>query len=131
MQDTIGLFHQRDVMRIFDLLILNDDRNLSNQLITTVDGMLHLIDHSRSFRLDKKLPDKVEGIPYPMPRWLYDNLQRMEFDKLKELLGGLMSKSRIKAILARRELILEKTELDRQEFGDNVIFHEEQVADPD
>jgi hypothetical protein len=119
----VSLFRQRDVMRVFDLLILNDDRNLGNQLITTDDWRLHLIDHSRSFRLDKKLPEKVEGIPYPMPRWFYEKLKGLEFDELKELLGGLMSRSRIKAILTRRDLIVEKTERDRQEFGDEIIFH--------
>ena len=129
--DPVSLFRQRDMMRIFDLLIQNDDRNLGNQLITTADWKLHLIDHTRSFRLDKKLPDEVEGIPYPLPRWLYENLQAMELQETKALLRGLMSGARIKAILARRDLILEKTEEDRAEFGDDVIFHDDQQAEPE
>jgi hypothetical protein len=126
--DPVGLFRQRDMMRVFDLLIQNDDRNLGNQLVTPADWKLHLIDHTRSFRLDKKLPDDVEGVPYPLPRWLHQNLQDLELQELKQLLKGLMSGARVKAIIARRDRILEKIEADREQFGDDIIFHEDQDA---
>jgi hypothetical protein len=124
--DPVGLFRQRDMMRVFDLLIQNDDRNLGNQLVTTADWKLHLIDHTRCFRLDKKLPDDVEDVPYPMPRWLYENLQQLDQQELKQLLKGLISGARVKAIVARRDAIVEKTEADRLQFGDDIVFHEDQ-----
>ena len=48
------------VMRVFDELIANSDRNAGNQLWTN-DGTLWLIDHTRAFRLQHRLknPQKL------------------------------------------------------------------------
>ena len=45
------------VMRMFDALINNTDRNLGNQLYTRPDWKLHLIDHTRAFSRSRKIPD--------------------------------------------------------------------------
>jgi len=117
------LVRQRDVMKVFDLLIRNSDRNLSNQLITTDDWRLHLIDHSRSFRMEKKLPEGSEETPLSLPRWLYERLRGLEERELRELFGGLLGKARVRALLARRDRIVEKVDRDRERYGDAVVFH--------
>jgi hypothetical protein len=44
------------VMRVFDQLIANADRNAGN-LLWTIDGRLWLIDHTRAFRLQRALKE--------------------------------------------------------------------------
>jgi len=126
--DPWALGRQRAVMAIFDALIANTDRNLGNQLYTREPGfVLHLIDHSRSFRLTTELPDDLVARPISLPRWLHEQLQTLDERSLRELLDGLVSKRRIHALLARRDQILAKVERDRKQHGDAVVFHE--VAD--
>lgn len=121
--DPLTLVRQRDVMKVFDALILNEDRNLSNELITLEDWKLHMIDHSRSFRLRKNLLEGMEEEPMALPRRLHERLQSLDRDGMEELLGGLLSKAQIKALLARRDRILEKLERDRKRYGDALVFH--------
>ena len=123
--DLAVLARQRDIMKIFDYLVRNSDRNLANQLINTDDWKLHLIDHSRCFRLDKKLPKSIEQEPLALPRWLYERLRQMDLAELQPLLRGLVSKSRIKAMLSRRDELIEKIDRDRAQYGDELVFHEE------
>jgi hypothetical protein len=108
---------------------MNDDRNLGNQLITTSDWQLHLIDHSRSFRRSKELPKKFLGGPASLPRPLLDRLEALNEERLRELLKGLLSKARVRALLARRDRILEKIEADREEWGDALVFQDPSVLE--
>jgi hypothetical protein len=124
------LLRQRDMMKIFDTLILNEDRHLGNELITLEDWKLHLIDHSRSFRLQKSLDDKVEEALWTLPRRLLERLRSMDREGMTELLGGLLSKAQIKALLARRDRILEKIERDRERYGDDLVFQEAAEESP-
>ena len=41
---------------VFDILIYNDDRNLTNILWTKQDFMMKFIDHSLAFRTTEKRP---------------------------------------------------------------------------
>lgn len=125
-----SLLRQRDMMKIFDALILNEDRHLGNELITLEDWKLHLIDHSRSFRLQKSLDDKVEEEPWTLPRSLLERLRSMDRAGMTELLGGLLSKAQIKALLARRDRILEKIDRDRERYGDDMVFQDAAAEAP-
>lgn len=120
--DARALSVQWGVMRVFDALIFNFDRNLANQLITTSDWKLHLIDHSRSFRTLKTLPESFEDSPVTVPRELVSRIQALDEPQLREKLRGLVSRVQIKALLARRDKILEKIEHDRREYGDAAVF---------
>jgi hypothetical protein len=116
------LLYQQEIMRVFDLLILNDDRNSTNQLITTADWKLHLIDHSRSFRLTKLSPGDSERQPLRIPRWLHENLRALDGKELLVQLKGLMSRVRIKAVLSRRDRLLKMIEMDLESYGENAVF---------
>jgi len=121
--DPLTLVRQRDMMKVFDALILNEDRNLGNELITLEDWKLHLIDHSRSFRLQKNLLEGMEEEPMALPRWLHERLQSLDREGMERLFDGLLSKAQIRALLARRDRILEKLERDRKRYGDALVFH--------
>ena len=123
--DPALLVRQRDIMTVFDLLISNSDRNLSNQLITSADWKLHLIDHSRSFRLGSKLPKRLAATTLSLPRPLYDAMLELDEKVLREQMKGLLSRAQIKAMLKRRDKIIEKIDGDREKHSDAMVFHAE------
>jgi hypothetical protein len=49
----------------------------------------------------------------------------LEEQQVRELLKGLVPKAKVKALMARRDIILEKIAADREEFGDWVVFPDE------
>lgn len=112
---------QRAVMSLFDALILNVDRNLGNQLVTA-DGKLHLIDHSRAFRSNKKLSDAFLAAPASLPEWLLPRLENLDAKELKATMKGVLSGAQVKSVMVRRDLILEKIAADRERYGDDMIF---------
>jgi hypothetical protein len=53
---------------------------------------------------------------------LYDNLASLDKDRLAELLEDLITGAQIDSLLARRDLILQKIDQDRQDYGDSLVF---------
>ncbi len=104
---------------MFDNLIYNVDRNLNNILVTE-DWRVYLIDHSRSFQSLKELQR-------PMIRFsksLLDAIQKLDEPSLKERLGRYLTTSQIRALLERRDLILERARDRIAESGaDNVLYN--------
>lgn len=121
-RDEGPLDRQREVMILFDALILNLDRTATSQLVTTADWKLHLIDHSRGFREWRKLPPAYLRHPSCLPRPLMDRLEELDREGLEAALEGLVSGAQIEALLARRDLILEKIAADRLTYGDEAVF---------
>lgn len=89
--------------QVFNQLVCNTDSNRTNLLITG-DWKLWSIDFTRAFRRYKKLtnPEILTGID----RRVYNGLQGLNEEILKAEVGGYVSKSEIRALLARRDLIL-------------------------
>jgi len=115
-------------MRLFDALIYNTDRHAANQLHTLEDWQLNLIDHSRAFRTHQELPDGFARRPMTITRSLLAKIEALNEQQLKKLLKRELGRTQIKSILVRRDLILEKLERDRQEYGDAFAFREQQSA---
>lgn len=110
------------VMRLFDALILNVDRNAGNVLYRTSDWRVFLIDHSRAFRQEKKLPELFEEQAILVTREIYDNLQSLTSQELENLLDGTVTRSQIKSLIARRDKIVKRIEKERQKRGDEAVF---------
>ncbi len=117
-----SLERQRSVMRMFDSLIYNVDRRPENWLFNESTGKLYLIDHSRSFRMARKLQAGFADKRVWLSREIYSRLQALEMNELMALTQGLITKGQVKSILKRRDLILEKIDQDRREFGDDSVF---------
>jgi hypothetical protein len=116
---------------LFDALIYNLDNNLGNQLWTTRDWRLHLIDHTRSFRQQKKLPQDFVERPVSLTSDLYRVLQSLEERQVRETLEQVLSPGEIRTLLTRLDRILEKIERDRSEYGDRfVLFDSSPPAQP-
>lgn len=120
--DPGKLADQRSLMRLFDALIFNIDRNQGNELITRRDWKLHLIDHTRAFRLARSLPAAWERRPAMLTRALHENLRSLEEEELVQLLKGEVARGRVRALLIRRDLILEKIERDLQTYGEMFVY---------
>ena len=95
------------VMRVFDELIANTDRNQGNMLIDR-DWKLWLIDHSRAFRLHGTLLS-----PKNVRRCDRDLLMRMKAltrQAIDEELGDYLTDSERDALMARRDVLVDLIE---------------------
>jgi len=117
--------------RAFDSLIANEDRTQQN-IFYTKDWRVILIDHSRSFRSSDKLTKQlmfgrtgIEGNkPFrKLPRAFVEKIKALDFDTIKEAVGLYLQDKEIKAILARKKLILaEIDEMIREKGEENVLY---------
>jgi hypothetical protein len=92
--------------KIFDILIFNDDRNLTNLLYTRDDFMLRLIDHTRSFRSTVKRPSMYKRVEIELSELFKQRLQKLTLENLSLLLGDLLHPRQTQSIVKRRDLIL-------------------------
>lgn len=102
---------QRNLLRIFDMLIFNQDRNLSNILFEPKRGQMLWIDHSRSFSAHRRLPKYIKKRNIRIYPQVRQQLEALDTETLNQVMMGLLNKDQIRAILRRRSLILD---LDRE-----------------
>ena len=94
---------QIHILRVFDELIQNRDRNAGN-LLWTSDWKMWMIDHTRAFRLGKDLlkPQQLERVD----RTLLTKMRELDESKLADAMGKCLTKEEIGALLARRDVIV-------------------------
>jgi hypothetical protein len=92
-----------NVMQVFDQLIYNMDRNLTNMMIDQ-SWHLWLIDHSRSFRVHKSLKDP--SVLKSVDRNMLAKMRTLDEAALTKEFGRDVSKDEIRGLLARRDLIV-------------------------
>jgi len=111
---TIGnmdlLLQRLMLMYILDAMIYNVDRNFTNVLVRPERDDLFLIDHSRAFRIIKKLPSLKEERNIPVPDAVAKGLRTLDVETLESQLGNLLSKRQIRAIDSRRKLLVSELE---------------------
>ncbi|MCU0254582.1 MAG: hypothetical protein MUE47_08610, partial [Acidobacteria bacterium] len=107
--DAESFKKQTQVMRVFDALIYNADRNQGNILYTPGDWKLHLIDHTRAFRLSTGRPPGLVDVPLEIAPGLREKLAALNETQLKQAMGGLLSNAQIGAVLKRRDKLLAET----------------------
>jgi len=103
------------IVRVFDQLIFNTDRNVGNLVI---DKKWHvwMIDHTRAFRIRKDLPNPAALTR--IDRGLLTKLKSLNETSLRKELGKVLSTGEISALLARRDLIVAAFEAK----GDSALF---------
>ena len=107
-------------VRLFDSLIRNTDRNAGNLLIDA-RWKLWMIDHSRAFRRDKKIPE-VPGFAQ-CDRDLFQALQELDLETARTRLKPYLRKYEIDAILKRRDGLVTYIEgLLAERGSDQVLF---------
>jgi hypothetical protein len=101
-------YEQYRLRFIFDILIYNDDRNLTNILWTKKDFMLRFIDHSLAFRTTERRPKQYRKVTLQVSDLLRSRLQSLNEADLNRELSPYLHPKQIEAILARRDLILKE-----------------------
>jgi hypothetical protein len=104
-------------MKMFDDLVGNSDRNKGNMLIDEAWN-LYLIDHSRAFVRDRKLPAELQNID----RALWQRMQALDEASLTEALGKWLDRVQIRAILERRDRMQREIDKLVAKFGERIFF---------
>jgi hypothetical protein len=112
--------HQTQVMRIFDNLIYNEDRNPGNILYDSTWKMW-MIDHTRAFRRYSRLK---KGASFEQcERGMWERLQRLSKEDVKKSVGRFLHPAELKGILKRRDLIVARIqELINLQGEEEVLF---------
>jgi hypothetical protein len=98
---------QIHILRVFDELIANTDRNQGNMLIDR-QWKLWLIDHTRGFRITKSL--RTPQIIRRCERHLLERMKALTFEDLKAQLGKYLTDTEMKALLERRDRLVAHVE---------------------
>ena len=119
--DTDAWNHQIFVVRVFDQLIYNVDRNLGNLLIDH-DWRLWMIDHTRAFKVFKDLKTP-KNLGDHCERKLLAALRQLDRATLKAEMKDLLAPGQIEGLLARRDVIVAYYDAKVAAQGeDNVLY---------
>jgi len=110
---------QIQVMKIWDELIQNKDRNGGN-LLWTSDWSMWLIDHTRAFRLGKELVAPADLTR--CDRRLLDGMRALTAESLAKAVGDSLTKEEQGAVLARRDLIVKHFDDRISKLGEGILF---------
>ena len=101
---NFDLLHQRLMeMYLLDELIANVDRNPDNILVDPASDRFVLVDHSRSFRINRRVSPPQRVRPAPLPEQVTSHLLDLDREGLASLVGDLVSPTQIRSLLARRD----------------------------
>lgn len=120
--EKASIMRQKSMVRMFDSLIYNIDRRHPNVLVNESIAKVYMIDHTQAFREKQELQEEFLQGRVWLPEEVYDRLKALDKDRLDDLLTGLVTRGQRKAVLVRRDLIIEKIDQDRQEYGDEAVF---------
>jgi hypothetical protein len=110
------------VVRVFDQLIYNMDRNLGNLLIGKT-WLLWMIDHTRAFKIFKEIKTP-KNLGTRCDRGLLVGLRKLDRPTLQPLMKGLLADSQIDALLARRDLIVRHFEEQIAARGEDAVLYD-------
>ena len=94
---------QMQMVRLFDQLIANIDRNLGNLMITK-DWNIWMIDHTRAFRTNTQL--KTPGHIVRCDRQVFARLKLLDKAAISQAVGSHLTGFEIDGLLKRRDAIV-------------------------
>jgi hypothetical protein len=98
---------QMMIVRVFDQLIFNVDRNLQNLMIDK-NWDIWMIDHTRAFRLHKSVKEPKNLVK--CDRKLLEKLKALNMTQLKEVMAGYLNDLELQGLLGRRDVIVKTFE---------------------
>jgi len=108
--DNFDLLLERLMLTyVLDALIYNVDRNHTNILVDFEDDRFHPIDHSRAFRLHKKIPP-MKDTEIKVPQKIAARLRVLDLATLEMAVGDLLDAGQVKAIDKRRQTLIKELE---------------------
>ena len=112
---------QKQNMAVFDNLIYNFDRNPGNMLLDS-RGKVWFVDHTRAF---KTLPSlNQRGDIKVVERELWQNLQELDPELVRERLGPYLRQTEIDALLVRRDKLVKLIAKRVAKHGEQAIIFE-------
>jgi len=117
--DPLRTNKQIQIMRIWDELIQNRDRNQGN-ILWTNDWTMWLIDHTRAFRLDHNLrrPEQLQRCD----RGLLERLRALTPQSLALAVGTSLTRQEQEALLVRRDKIIKLYDDRIARLGEPVVL---------
>ena len=117
--DPVKTNKQIQIMRIWDELIQNRDRNQGN-ILWTHDWTMWLIDHTRAFRLNTNLlkPEQLSRCD----RGLLERLRAVTPEALAQAVGNSLTKQEQEALLVRRDRIVKHYDDRIARLGEPVVL---------
>jgi hypothetical protein len=106
-------------MKMFDCLVGNGDRNKGNMLIDEAWN-LYLIDHSRAFVKERRLP--APSLFQNVDRALWQRMLALDEGTLRQHLGPWLDSWQIQSILHRRDAMKKHIDALVAKQGDKVFF---------
>lgn len=110
---------QMNIVRVFDQLICNTDRNLGNLLICK-DWSMYMIDHTRAFRMRRDLQNPKNLTR--CDRALLEAMRGLNKEQLTKELGRYLNRMEIDGLLARRDVIMTIFEQKIKEQGESAVL---------
>jgi hypothetical protein len=107
-------------IRVFDELVYDTDPNLTNVLIGE-DWKLWRIDFSRGFRAFKDLKEPKNLVR--CDRQLFEKLKTLDANQLAEKTKPYLNKDEVKAVMARRDKIVDRFQKLIAEKGENEVLY--------
>jgi len=108
-------------VRVFDQLVDDTDANLTNVLIGE-DWKIWRIDFTRAFRSQKDLKDPQANL-VRCDRQLLEKLKTLDGKELAEKTKHYLDKDDVKAVMARRDKIVEHFQKLVAEKGENAVLY--------
>jgi hypothetical protein len=108
-------------IRVFDQLVYDTDANLTNVLIGE-DWKIWRIDFTRAFRSQKDLKDPEANL-VRCDRQLLEKLKTLDGKELAERTKHYLDKDDVKAVMARRDKIVEHFQKLVAEKGENAVLY--------
>jgi calcineurin-like phosphoesterase family protein len=93
---------------VFDVLIYNEDRNLTNILWSKNTYLLRLIDHSLAFRTLERRPKQYKKVDLRLSDVFRKELSELTRERLDAELSPYLHPRQIEGIMGRRDLILKE-----------------------
>jgi hypothetical protein len=113
--------NQLQIMRIFDNLVYNTDRNQGNILIDK-SWKVWLIDHTRAFRQNENLLNK-DGM-VDIDRGIWEKLQAMDEQAIKDRLKPYLRRFELDGLLKRRKKIIEHYKAEIAKRGESEVVRD-------
>ena len=111
---------QTHIMRVFDELISNRDRNMGN-LMWTTDWKMWMIDHTRAFRLGDDLQRPAALLR--VERSLLENMRRLTAEEMAKAVGSYLTRAEVGAVIERRDVIVKLFDAKIAERGEASVLY--------
>jgi hypothetical protein len=108
-------------IRVFDQLVYDSDPNLTNVLIGE-DWKIYRIDFTRAFRQSKDLKNPKDNL-VRCDRKLLEKLKALDANEVAEKTKHYLDKDAVKAVMARRDKIVEYFQKLIAEKGENEVLY--------